>query len=66
MVSEKRGKMLNPSLTRKRDGGGRLKLGKRVHVRWRGGRALTFGTTRNILPVSATKEDAFAMHHYPE
>jgi hypothetical protein len=40
MVSEKRGKMLNLSLTRKRDGEGRLKLGKRVHVGWRGGRKL--------------------------
>jgi hypothetical protein len=28
--------------------------------------ALMFGITRCILPVHATKEDAFAMHHYPE
>jgi hypothetical protein len=25
-----------------------------------------FETTRNILLVYATKEDAFTMHHYPE
>jgi hypothetical protein len=46
---------------------GRPKLGKRDSCKAVARKeASTFGTTRNLLPVNATKEDAFAMHHYSE